>query len=198
MKAAKFTFFRCVTTFCPSAVLILALLVLIAAATTTAAQTQVFVPGTASGGFGTPALNWVPLVAALTVSGPGTITITYVSGTVTDAYGVNTGPNGVPITEPAGWALPLQERNGQGGGTVKNLDSLIGVFVPATRVNRPGFAAVDGTKALAAFGIMPNGLFFIGTGKTFVVKQAGTLFLGINDQIMGDNGGGFTVAVTGP
>ena len=174
------------------------LLVLLLAVVAAHAQVQVFVPGTASGGFGTPALNWVPLVPAIAVNGPGTITVTYVSGTVTDAYGVNTGPNGVPITEPAGWALPLQERDGLGGGTVKNLDALIGVFVPATRVNRPGFAAVDGTKAVAAVGIMPNGLVFVGTGKTFVVKQAGTLFLGINDQIMGDNGGGFTVLVTGP
>jgi hypothetical protein len=198
MNATKFTFFRRVTAFCPSAALMLTILVLIAAATTTAAQTQVFVPGTASGGFGTPALNWVEFVPALTVTGPGTITVTYISGTVTDAGGVNTGPDGVPITLPAGWALPLQEQHGVSGGTVKNLDSLIGVFVPATRVNRSGFAAVDGTKALAAVGIMPNGLFFIGTGKTFVVKQAGTLFLGINDQIVGDNGGGFTVAVTGP
>jgi len=139
----------------------------------------------------------VPLVPAITATGPGTITVTYISGTVTDAYGVNTGPNGVPITEPAGWALPLQERAGLGGGTIKTLDALIGVFVPATRVNRAGFAAVDGTKALAAVGIMPGGLVFIGTGKTFHVKEAGTLFLGINDQIMGDNGGGFTVSVTG-
>jgi hypothetical protein len=43
-----------------------------------------------------------------------------------------------------------------------------------------------------------SGLFFIGTGKTFVVKLAGTLFLGINDNAVRDNGGGFTVAVTGP
>jgi hypothetical protein len=198
MKAAKFTFFRRVTAFCPSAALMLAVLVLIVAATTVAAQTQVFVPGTASGGFGTPALNWVPLVPALTVTGPGTITVTYISGTVTDAGGVNTGPNGVPYSTRPDWQLPLEEKVGVTRGMGNNLDALIGVFVPATRVNRAGFAAVDGTKALAAVGILPNGLFFIGTSKTFKVNQAGTLFLGINDQIMGDNGGGFTVAVTGP
>jgi len=44
---------------------------------------------------------------------------------------------------------------------------------------------------------MPNGLFFIGTGKTFSVHHAGTLFLGINDTLVGDNSGGFNVTVTG-
>ena len=46
---------------------------------------------------------------------------------------------------------------------------------------------------------MPGGLFFIGAGKTFDVKESGTLFLGINDAgHVGDNTGGFTVEVTGP
>jgi hypothetical protein len=54
MKAAKFTFFRRVTAFCPSAALIIALSVLTVAATTTAAQTNVFVPGNASGVFWQP------------------------------------------------------------------------------------------------------------------------------------------------
>lgn len=174
------------------------LLVLLVAVVGAHAQVQIFIPATASGGFGTPALNWVPLVPALTVTEPGTITVTYISGTVTDAGGVNTGPNGVPYSTRPDWQLPLEEKVGVTRGMGNNLDALIGVFVCATRVNRPGFAAVDGTKAVAAVGILPNGLVFIGTGKTFVVKQAGTLFLGINDQIMGDNGGGFTVLVTGP
>jgi len=160
-------------------------------------QTQVFVSGTASGGFGNPALNWTAMVPALTVTGPGTITVTYISGTVTDAGGVNTGPNGVPYDTRPDWQLPLEEKRGVTLGMGNNLDALIGVFVPATRVNRTGFAPVDGTKALAPVGIMPGGLFFIGMGKTFQVKEAGTLFLGINDQIMGDNGGGFTVSITG-
>jgi hypothetical protein len=95
MKAAKFAFLRRVTGFCPSAALILAMLTLIVATTIAAAQTPVFVPGNASGYFGNPADQVHPLVLALTVSGPGTITITYVSGTVTDAGGINTGPYGV-------------------------------------------------------------------------------------------------------
>ncbi len=45
---------------------------------------------------------------------------------------------------------------------------------------------------------MPDALFFIGTGKTFRTGEAGTLFLGINDCRVGDNGGGFTVTVTVP
>jgi len=43
---------------------------------------------------------------------------------------------------------------------------------------------------------MPNGLFFIGSAKKFWVAQAGTLFLGINDCWVSDNGGGFNVTVS--
>jgi hypothetical protein len=99
-----------------------------------------------------------------------------------------------------GAQMPLQEATGVVVTAVKNLDALIGVFVPQSTVQRKGFRALDGTKAITHVGIMPNGLFFIGTGKTFWVGQAGTLFLGINDFAVGDNGGGFNVnvAVTGP
>jgi hypothetical protein len=95
MKGTKSTFFRRVTAFCPSAALMLAVVVLIVAATTAAAQAQVFVPGNASGYFGNPVNQLVPLVPALTVSGPGTITVTYVSGTVFFGIGLEAGPNGV-------------------------------------------------------------------------------------------------------
>jgi hypothetical protein len=197
MKTAKFTFFRLVMAFCPSAALMLTMLVLIVAATTTAAQTNVFVPGNASGFFGNPADQVHPFVLALTVSGPGTITVTYVSGTVTDAGNVNTGPNGVPWPT-IGAQSPLQEAVGRLGKKITNLDALIGIFVPQFRVQKAGFSAVDGTKNVTKVGIVPNKLFFIGTGKTFPVSEAGTLFLGINDWIVGDNGGGFNVTVTGP
>jgi len=180
MKAAIFT--------------LLTILVLITAATTAAAQTQVFVPGTASGFFGNTADIPVPLVPAIPVTGPSWITVTYVSGTVTDAWGINAGPAGVPWTVGNG-QLPLQETVGVMGGKVNNLDALIGVFVPQKTVQRRGFNALDGTKAVTHVGIMPNGLFFIGAGKRFWVTQAGTLFLGINDCWVGDNGGGFTVTV---
>lgn len=199
MKAAKFTFFRRVTAFCPSAALMLALLVLILAATTTAAQTQVFVPGNATGYFGNPVDQVVPFVPALTVSGPRTITVTYVSGRVTwDTMGDATGPNGTSCDFCTGMQFPLHEARGIGLGKVHNLGALIGVFVPQSRVLRKGFNAVDGTKNATRVGIMPDGLFFIGRGKTFYVKEAGTLFLGINDTNVFDNSGGFTVTVTGP
>ena len=44
--------------------------------------------------------------------------------------------------------------------------------------------AIDGTKDAALVGIMPGELFFIGTGKTFSVTEAGTLFLRINDTLV--------------
>lgn len=159
---------------------------------------QVFVPGTASGYFGNPQDQAVPFVPAITVSGPGTITVTYVSGTVTDCCGINTGPKGVKYnTHGTQW--PLQEARGVAGGIVYNEDALIGVFVPQSRVqDKRGFNAIDGTKDVTRAGIVPSKLFFIGEGKTFDVKEAGTLFLGINDITVADNGGGFNVEVSGP
>ncbi|MGA8151857.1 MAG: hypothetical protein WB952_12965 [Terriglobales bacterium] len=198
MKATKFNFFRRVMALHPSGALMLTLLVLIVAATTAAAQTNVFVPANASGCFGNPDYGCVPLVAALTVSGPGTITVTYVSGTVSWGQG-DTGPNGTSCA-CTGMQFPLKEAHGIGlrGGSVKDLGALFGVFVPQSRVQCKGFNALDGTKNVTRVGIMPNKLFFIGTGETFSVTEAGTLFLGINDTVVSDNGGGFNVTVTGP
>ncbi|HVO82519.1 MAG TPA: hypothetical protein VMT28_17450 [Terriglobales bacterium] len=167
------------------------LLVFVAAATmATHAQVEVFVPSTASGAFGNPVDQVNPLISAVTVSGPGTITVTYVSGTVNGV-----GPNGT-TTNMGSQQLPLQEANGVAGGPVNNIYSLIGVFVPQARTNARGFQAVDGTKDVARIGILPNRLFFVGETKTFDVDQAGTFFLGINDEIVGDNSGGFDVMVS--
>jgi hypothetical protein len=158
------------------------------------AQTQVFVPGNASGYFGNPLSGQMPLVTAIAVKSAATITVTYISGTITDINGVDTGPEGVPCICAQ---LPIEEAGGfLQTGTAQHLDGLIGVFVPATTVSRPGFSPIDGTKGVAQVGILPNGLFFIGTSKTFSVKSAGTLFLGINDNFVSDNGGGFTVSVS--
>ena len=172
-------------------------LVLFLAAITTGghAQTQVFVPGNASGYFCNPIDLLVPFVPAMTVNGPGTITVTYLSGTVTGSNG-DAGPNGVPWDERC-CQLPLQEAHGVAGGKIKNLCALIGVFVPQTRVqDHRGFNPVDGTKNVSRVGVMPGALFFVGEGKTFTVKQAGTFYLGINDQLVSDNGGGFNVEVS--
>jgi hypothetical protein len=176
----------------------LTILVLILAATTAAAQTQVFVPGNASGFFGNPVNIQVPLVPAITVSGPATITVTYVSGTVDFGTGEQVGPNGVPYTAGESDQVPLQEAVGVSSPTTMKMAALIGVFVPRSRVQKAGFSTLDGTKNVTPVGIMPNGLFFIGTGKTISVHHAGTLFLGINDGGVADNSGGFTVTVTGP
>lgn len=159
-------------------------------------QTQVFVPGNASAFFGNGADIQVEYVPAVTVAGPATITVSYVSGTVLDAGGINTGPNGT-TWDTQGGQSPLQEALGISGGTIQNLDALIGSFVPATTINNPGvFSPLDGTKDVAPVGIMPNSLFFIGEGITYNATEAGTLYLGINDWWVGDNSGGYTVQVT--
>jgi hypothetical protein len=61
-----------------------------------------------------------------------------------------------------------------------------------------GFQAVDGTKSVSRVGIKPNLLRFVGESFTFNVGQAGTLCLGINDTLVDDNSGGFTVTVSQP
>jgi hypothetical protein len=132
--------------------LALALATIVGAATLTAsAQVQIFVPGNTNGGFGNSIDIVVPFVPAITVNGPGTITVTYLSGTVPDGGGVDAGPNGVPWTMN-GAQSPLQESRGVRYGTIDNLDALIGVFVPQTTVEWPGFSAVDGTKNIAKVG----------------------------------------------
>jgi len=177
----------------------LLVLVLLGVAATVAAHAQasVFVPGNATGCFGSSDDGCIPLVAALTVSGPGTISVTYVSGTVNWGAG-EVGPNGGPYAASS-FQFPLQEAEGIAPhAKIDNLGALIGVFVPQERAQHAGFSAVDGTKNIALVGIMPSGLFFVGSGKTGSVNGAGTLFLGINDTIASDNSGGFNVTVTGP
>ncbi|MGB6691641.1 MAG: hypothetical protein WBE76_27705 [Terracidiphilus sp.] len=159
------------------------------------AQTQVFVPGNASGFFGNGADIQVEFVPAITVQGPATITVTYLSGTVTDAGGVNTGPNGA-TWNTSGSQSPMQESQGIAGGTIENLDALIGAFVPASTIDIPGvFSPLDGTKDVAPVGVMPNTLLLVGDGITYNATEAGTLYLGINDWYVSDNGGGYTVQV---
>ena len=171
------------------------MLLVIAASIAADAQIQVFVPANATGGFGNGIDKVVPLVRAVTLSGPGTITVTYLSGTVSGGNGI-AGPAGIN-TYPSciGWQFPLQEKWGVNTGDCAQSYALIGVYVAQSRVTKWGFRAVDGTKGLVRIGIMPNGLFLIGRSTTFVANQAGTLFLGINDMVIGDNSGGFTVRI---
>ena len=174
--------------------------VALSSALTRAASAQnsvnVTVPGNATGSFGNPTNGSEPYVPALAVAGPGTITISYLSGLVTDCCpDFSTGPNGTPFYF-ASTQSPLEEANGVSGGTIADLDALIGEFVPKGRTLAEGFMAVDGTKDIARIGLLPARLVFIGTGKTISVTEAGTLFLGINDDQATGNGGEFTVAVT--
>jgi len=172
----------------------LVVLLFISASTVMAtAQTQVFVPGNASGDFGSPVDQVNQLVPAITVNGPGTITVTYVSGTV-DIGGVEVDPEG--ITQHNCPQTPLQEAQGVAGGRCNHVGGLLGAFVSQGKVDYPGFSPVDGSKNAATVGVMPGLLFFIGESKTLAVNQAGTLFLGINDEHVGDNSGGFNVEVT--
>jgi hypothetical protein len=169
---------------------------LFVAVTTANAQptVNVTIPGSATGSFGTPTKDSLPFVPALSVDGPGTITVTYLSGLVTDCCpDFSTGPNGV-IFDIGNTQSPLQEAIGVAGGTVLYTDALIGVFAERSRVLTPGFSPIDGTKNLTVVGLLPGHLFFVGTGKTFRAPTAGTLFLGINDNVAGD-GGSFTVSV---
>jgi len=187
--------------FCFGTALMLAMLMLVAVSTTAARAQSVFVPGNASGCFGYPAPECVSLVTAITVTGPATITVTYVSGTVDTGYCNPTclgpvGPNGARV-DTYGKEYPLQEAQGISGGWINNIGALIGVFVPEARVQRKGFTAIDGTKDATRVGIKP-GWLFIGEGKTAPVSEAGTLFLGVNDWDVTDNSGGFNVTVTGP
>jgi hypothetical protein len=147
------------------------------------ANSQRYGPGKYLGGFGNPSCCSEPYVAALAVSGPGTITVAYISGTVTDAGGIDTGPNGV-AWNVTGNQFPLQEAAGVAGGPIDNLDSLIGTFVPQSRVLAGGFSAVDGTKNITRVGIVPAGLFFIGTGRTVPVKRPGR-FSWVSTMTMG-------------
>ena len=200
MKNPTFDFIGSTRSLAKATASVCALFTLLVAISTGAnAQVTVFVSGKASGDFGNPVVTLVPFVPALAVTGPSTIQITYVSGMVQFGIGLFTGPDG------ASWdngplQTPLQEANGVANGHVNNLAALIGAFVPKSRVDAPGFRAIDGTKNLTPAGIVPSRLFFIGTSKTIHVNVPGTLFLGINDEGIEDNGGGFTVLVqvTGP
>lgn len=172
-------------------------------------QTEVFVPWNTTGGFGNPSdlSSIVPMVKAITVQGPATITVTYVSGVISIPGEGTTGPKG--FTYPTnsgciGTQSPIQEGNGVCGGTIPQADGLIGVFVPQYKVNDPrGFAAVDGTKAVGRIGIRPSDLRFIGETMTWNVNQAGTVYLGINNcnetigcpLVRSGTSGGFTVEV---
>ncbi|HSF18342.1 MAG TPA: hypothetical protein VLK65_22610 [Vicinamibacteria bacterium] len=156
-----------------------------------------FVPAQASGGFGIPG-DGVPLIQAATFHRKGTVTIKYVSGTISDSVANGIGPRGGRLDQGTGLQTPLQEAVGTAFGVVKNQWALIGAFVPKSVADSTEFSAVDGSKGTAAVGIPPNSLFFIGNYYTLDVSGPGTLYLGINDPGVADNSGGYTVKIITP
>ena len=155
-------------------------------------------PANANGQFGSdPAhpAGFAPLVKAITVTKAATITIKYLSGTwcITPTV-CGIGPNGIQFNQDSTGGSPLQERVGVTFGTITNMGSLIGAFVPEPLVNTSGFQALDGTKLTSGVGITPDRLFFVGTYNVISVGP-GTLYLGINDPGVADNSGSLTVTV---
>ena len=164
----------------------------------------VSVPATAAGGFGNVAgvtsnqLNGLPLVAAYTANGPGVIRVT-ASGEWTIWFGGQMlGADGY-LETPTEVQTPLVEATGTWGVSEMS-GALIGAFVPASVVSMPGFSPVDGSKGLAAIGISPSSLIYIGRRSFIQISGPGTLFLGINDAdaVVWDNSGSLTVRVAGP
>jgi hypothetical protein len=76
----------------------------------------------------------------------------------------------------------------------------MGAFVPQSVVTSPGFSPVDNTKVMndVLVGITPNMLFFVGGHTKLEVNGPGTLYLGIDDDIVSDNSGSLTVRVSVP
>jgi len=146
------------------------------------------------------------MVALISVSGPGTITIA-ANGTISynNAYPV-TGPLGGVLPNPLNQlsiSFPLDEGVGISTAAyptkqVTHIGALIGAFVPASIANQAGFQPVDGTKNLVQIGIEPSTLFFVGTRHSITVSSAGTLYVGINDNNVSDNSGSFTVGAASP
>lgn len=153
----------------------------------------VTVPGNASGGFGSPSDQTTPFVLAIKVRLASSITIT-ATGCVTDA--------GISCVTPDGFSFfgmltPLQEA-GLAGNPDTHVDGLIGAFVPAVTAANPNFKPIDNANPACSPGpcIDRTQVFFIGSSKTFAVGEAGTLYLGIDDFIVGDNGGSFQVTIS--
>jgi hypothetical protein len=135
------------------------------------------------------------------VSGPTSIVIE-ATGIITDFndQGVllMATPNGVNFTSKFGDVLPLQEARGIPPNTpTAILNALMGAFVPAAKAMSPTFVPEDAAKlGPGQVGITASSLFFIGAGPfTFNAAGAGTLYLGINDSFVADNGGGYSVTL---
>ncbi len=98
--------------------------------------------------------------------------------------------------------LPLEEDSVDGGAnfilfsnTLPDAGALIGAFVLKSTIDSPGFSPKD--EDFGTPGIASNQLFFIGADPfEFKAKEAGTLFLGINDNRAFNNTGSFDVTLS--
>ena len=187
---------------------------LLCACSTPAWAVMITVDSKASGMFGEHPSGFagtvLDMVEALTVSGPTKIKIS-ATGQINISPGVavfeTVSPDGVSTDQfdrsLVGF-LPLEEPLVDAGTDPNSLPmllpdagALMGAFVPQAIVELPGFLAKD--DDFPNGGISPGLLFFVGSGPfTFLASEAGTLFLGINDNRTGNNLGAFQVTVEVP
>ena len=118
------------------------ILIMLPAATSAGTQAQVFVPGNASGLLGNPADHGGAVGASPHGERAGEHTFAYVSGVAIDGGGNNIGPTGVRWNT-GGAQSPLQGTKGVSGGTIYNLNALIGVSVPAPTANRTAMVSTE-------------------------------------------------------
>jgi acetyltransferase-like isoleucine patch superfamily enzyme len=178
----------------------------------------VTVDSKATGGFGlhpaaAPPAGGTPMVSGFVFDGRSTVTV-IATGTIDTnpdpSFGlVDTSPDGTDFvgddfgsTRADFGYLPLEEALVDGGAdftlfsnTLPDVGALIGAFVPKSTVDLPGFSPED--EDFGTPGIASNQLFFIGAGPfEFKAKEAGTLFLGINDSRAFNNTKSFDVTLS--
>lgn len=74
-----------------------------------------------------------------------------------------------------------------------SLGALIGAFVPTAEVNQPGFRASDDDVSYGS--LSSSSLLFVGTTLPDTAAASGTLFFGINEGDVLNNGGAFSITV---
>jgi inhibitor of cysteine peptidase len=120
-------------------------------------------------------------VKAITVTSPSLIKLS-ASGKISSGHVKNITAKGVSLsvdncntTAPC-HPLPLHKSSGVDFKEVFDFGALVGYFVP------------ESTQK-------PSTLFFVGSNGEYVASEAGSLFLGINDNFSADNTGQFSVAI---
>jgi predicted secreted protein len=129
-----------------------------------------------------PSKATTDFVKAMTVTTPSLIQLT-ATGKISSGAVKNITPKGVSKTLTtcqnqflACHPLPLHKSAGVDFKTVPDFGALIGYFVPESTQH-------------------PTLLFFVGNYTEYVASEAGSLFLGINENDAADNTGNFSVQV---